>query len=150
MKLHAPGLDLGEVEDVVDQGKQVPARTQYAIERFEVLIEALRILAQHLGNADDGVERRAQLVAHVGEELRLGERERSLPTAAKIAKIAKPTRSKLWKGPAESGQICSVAGRHPRVGRRDPGVTVTRRQHQTVSISLAEIAVSNPSKTGQI
>jgi hypothetical protein len=32
----------------------------------------------------------------------------------------------------------------------DPGVTVTRRQHQTVSISLAEIAVSNPSKTGQI
>ena len=29
------------------------------------------ILPQHLGDADDGVERRAQLVAHAGEELRL-------------------------------------------------------------------------------
>ena len=34
-------------------------------------LSALRILPQHLGDADDGVERRAQLVAHVGEELRL-------------------------------------------------------------------------------
>ena len=33
--------------------------------------ERLRILPQHLGDADDGVERRAQLVAHAGEELRL-------------------------------------------------------------------------------
>jgi hypothetical protein len=72
MKLHAPRLYLGEVEDVVDQGKQVPARTQHAIERFEVLIEALRILAQHLGDADDGVEWRAELMAHVGEEARFG------------------------------------------------------------------------------
>src|SRR6516225_8111055 len=32
---------------------------------------ALGILAQHLADADDGVERRAQLVAHVGEELGL-------------------------------------------------------------------------------
>ena len=31
----------------------------------------LRILPQHLADADDGIERRAQLVAHVGEELRL-------------------------------------------------------------------------------
>ena len=36
-----------------------------------VLLQRLRILPQHLADADDGVERRAQLVAHVGEELRL-------------------------------------------------------------------------------
>ena len=35
--------------------------------RFEVA----RVLLQHLGDADDRVQRRAQLVAHVGEELRL-------------------------------------------------------------------------------
>ena len=32
---------------------------------------ASRILPQHLGDADDGIERRSQLMAHVGEELRL-------------------------------------------------------------------------------
>ena len=70
-KLHAPGLDLRQVEDVVDQGEQVPARAEHAVERLDVLLQRLRILPQHLGDADDGVERRAQLVAHVGEELRL-------------------------------------------------------------------------------
>ena len=71
VQLHSSGLDLGEVENVVDQGEQVAARAEHAIERFEVLLRRLGILAQHLGDADDGVERRAQLVAHVGEELRL-------------------------------------------------------------------------------
>src|SRR5436189_6312890 len=33
--------------------------------------DASAILAQHLGDTDDGVERCAQLMAHVGEELRL-------------------------------------------------------------------------------
>ena len=68
MQLHPPGLDLRQVENVVDQGKQVPARTQHAIERFGVLLERLRILPQHLADADDGIERRAQLMAHIGEE----------------------------------------------------------------------------------
>ena len=71
VKLHAPRLDLRQVEDVVDQREQVAARAEHAIERLEVLLRRLGILPQHLGDADDGVERRAQLVAHVGEELRL-------------------------------------------------------------------------------
>ena len=33
--------------------------------------ELRRVGDHHLGQADDGVERRAQLVAHAGEELRL-------------------------------------------------------------------------------
>ena len=49
----------------------MPARTENAIEGLGVLIQRLGILPQRLGNADDGVERRAQLVSHVGEELRL-------------------------------------------------------------------------------
>ena len=36
-----------------------------------VLLQRLGILPQHLGDADDRVEWRAQLVAHAGEELRL-------------------------------------------------------------------------------
>ena len=44
------------------------ARAVDAIERLGEARElrAFRLLAQHLGEADDGVERRAQLVAHIG------------------------------------------------------------------------------------
>ena len=70
-KFHAPGLDLGEVENVVDQREQVPARAEHAVERLGILLQRLGILPQHLADADNGVERRAQLVAHIGEELRL-------------------------------------------------------------------------------
>ena len=38
MKLHAPCLDLREVENVVDQGEQVPACAKHAIERLDVLL----------------------------------------------------------------------------------------------------------------
>src|SRR5262249_33652264 len=49
---------------------QMPRCAKDAVERLKVLLCRLRILAQHLADADDGVERRAQLVAHVGEKLR--------------------------------------------------------------------------------
>src|ERR1700730_15329938 len=49
----------------------LPTRTEDAVERLGVLLERLRILAQHLAPSDDGVERRAQLVTHVGQDLRL-------------------------------------------------------------------------------
>src|SRR3984893_9280335 len=70
VKLHAPRLDLGQIENVVDQGEQVPAGSEHAVKRLGILLQRLRILPQHLADADDGVEWRAQLVAHVGEELR--------------------------------------------------------------------------------
>ena len=45
----------------------------HALQRLQRLFrpEARRICDHHLGQADDGVERRAQLVAHAGDELRL-------------------------------------------------------------------------------
>src|ERR1700730_16461121 len=52
LQLHPAGFDLREVEDVVYQSEQVPRCPEHAVERFEFLIEALRILAQHLGDAD--------------------------------------------------------------------------------------------------
>ena len=36
MKLHPPRLDLGEVENVVDQCEQMPTRTQHAVKRLGV------------------------------------------------------------------------------------------------------------------
>jgi hypothetical protein len=45
----------------------------HTAQRFQRLFraEARRVADHHLRQADDGVERRAQLVAHAGEELRL-------------------------------------------------------------------------------
>ena len=49
------------------------AGIEHAVQRFERLFgpEPRGVLGQHLGETDDGVERRAQFMAHIGEELRL-------------------------------------------------------------------------------
>src|SRR6516225_5899132 len=48
----------------------MPACTEDPIERLGVLLCCFRILPQHFADANDGVERRAQFMTHVGEELR--------------------------------------------------------------------------------
>ncbi len=67
------GFDLREVQHLVDEAKEVSPGGIHTAQRFQGLFraEARRIGDHHLGQADDGVERRAQLVAHAGEELRL-------------------------------------------------------------------------------
>jgi hypothetical protein len=73
LELHAPGLDLGEVEDVVDEREQVAPGLVDVLQILGLLLVDLaeHALRQHLREADDRVERRPQLVRHVGEELRL-------------------------------------------------------------------------------
>ena len=72
-ELELAGFDLGEIEHLVDQAEQMRAGAVHPPQRLERLLgaEARRIRDHHLGEPDDGVERRAQLVAHIGEELRL-------------------------------------------------------------------------------
>jgi hypothetical protein len=83
LELHLPRLDLREIEDVVDEGQKVLPR---GVNILQVLV-LLRVqlaehpLAQHLREADDRVERRAQLMRHVGEEFGLvATRRLELPT----------------------------------------------------------------------
>jgi len=73
IELHLAGLDLGQVQDVVDQPQQVLAG---AVDLLEVgdeffLAEVLGLLLEHLAVADDRVERGPQLMGHVGQELGL-------------------------------------------------------------------------------
>src|SRR5215813_6053228 len=67
------GLDLRQIEHLVDEAKKVSTSAVHALQRFQRLFraEARRVGDHHLGQPDDGVERRAQLVAHTGKELRL-------------------------------------------------------------------------------
>ena len=73
-EVHLAGLDLGDVEDVVDHREQVLAGSADLLQIADLLAAAveLGVLEQDLAVADDGVERSAQLVAHLGQELGLG------------------------------------------------------------------------------
>ncbi len=64
------GLDVGQVEHIVDEGEQVAPRAQDAAEIR--LVPFVEVLLEHLAVAEDGVQRRAELVAHRGEEGGLG------------------------------------------------------------------------------
>jgi hypothetical protein len=73
LQLHAPRFDLREIEDVVDEGEEMVSRLEDVLEILGLLLVdvAEHLLGQDLREPDDGVERRAQLVRHVGEKLRL-------------------------------------------------------------------------------
>ena len=71
LDLELAGLDLREVENVVDDGEERFAR---AADGFQVtlLLRIERRFQQQFGEAQDAVHWRADFVAHVGQELRLG------------------------------------------------------------------------------
>src|ERR1700681_576683 len=74
------GLDLREVEDVVDEREQIGAGSPDGLRHLDLLVGEvlLAVVAELFGEDQQRVERRAQLVRHVGEKLRLvlrGERE---------------------------------------------------------------------------
>lgn len=68
--LQAAGFDLGKIEDIVDDGKgKVGGMLQRVDECLAFGVGGC--VAQEAGDADDGVERRTDLVAHVAEKLSL-------------------------------------------------------------------------------
>src|SRR4030095_3132101 len=73
LQLHPARLDLGEVQDVVDQREQVAPRGQDEPDVLGLLLVKLakHAVVQHLREADDRVEGGAELMGHVGEELGL-------------------------------------------------------------------------------
>ncbi len=66
------GLDLGHVQHIVDQIEQMLAAAIDDIQTFELRFGQRGLLAQQTGETEDGVQRRAQLVAHAGEKGALG------------------------------------------------------------------------------
>src|SRR5205814_10635810 len=71
VQLELAGLDLREVEDVVDQRQQVLPALLDGRQAAGLLGREVAVPLQQLRIAEDRVERRAQLVAHAGQELAL-------------------------------------------------------------------------------
>ena len=73
-KLHLAGFDFREIQDAVDQREEMlPGTLDLSEVRDEEFFEflfsqILDLLLEHLAVTDDGVQRRPQLVAHVGEK----------------------------------------------------------------------------------
>ena len=71
VQLELAGLDLGEVEQVVDHAEQVVGGRLDRLEVLPLVLGQGRVEGQ-LGHAEDGVHGGADLVADVGQELVLG------------------------------------------------------------------------------
>ena len=71
IELKLAGFDLREVEDLVDEAEKMSTRAVHARSGSVAFLraEARCIGDHHFGQPDDRVERRAQLVAHAGDEL---------------------------------------------------------------------------------
>ena len=65
------GFDARDVQDLVDQIEQMLPAADDLLHALAVL-RRQRILLKQLREPEDGVERRAQLVTHAGEEVALG------------------------------------------------------------------------------
>src|SRR6476469_10685641 len=72
-QLQVSRLDLREIEDLIDQSKQMLAAVQDVCEKpgSLLLADLQRWINHHVGKADDRVQRRAQLVTHASNKLRL-------------------------------------------------------------------------------
>ena len=69
LEVELASLDLREVEDVVQDDEQVVGAVANGLDEVPLLVVQLGA-QQQLGHADNAVHRRAELMAHVGEELR--------------------------------------------------------------------------------
>ena len=73
LHIHLAGFDLAQIENVVNQSQQVGARR---VDRFRIFDlfrrqDVLAVLSQHLSEDQQVIQRRAQLMAHIGQELAL-------------------------------------------------------------------------------
>jgi hypothetical protein len=71
VELELSGLDLREVEHLIDKAKKVSTSAVHALQWLLRLFcsEPRRVFDHHFRQSNDGIERRAQLVAHTGDEL---------------------------------------------------------------------------------
>ena len=75
VQIQLAGVDPRQIEHLVDQVQKMLAALANETDIFGLprLERPGNPVLQHLGEAEDRIERRAQFVAHIGEELRFGD-----------------------------------------------------------------------------
>ena len=69
---HLAALDLGHIQDVVQQAQQVVRRSLDLVKALDAGLLGLVVLQRDLGHANDAVHGRADLVRHARQEIALG------------------------------------------------------------------------------
>ena len=153
LQLHPAGLDLGEVEDVVDQREQMLAGFEHVVDVGELALVQLaeHLLVQHLAEADDRVQRRSQLVRHRGEEVGLVAARR-LELAVQRARARRSSgspsrrgcRSRRGSGPrvALPNSPAAISSRRSSVRRR--GTTTDQASRRPSASASSEAAAPTP------
>ena len=92
VQLHPARLDLGQVEHVVEQGEEVAPGVEDVLHVLGLAVVELaeHPLQQHLREADDRVERRAELVRHAREEVGLVLARRGELAALQLELLVQP------------------------------------------------------------
>mmetsp|Transcript_18214 Transcript_18214/g.43670 ORF Transcript_18214/g.43670 Transcript_18214/m.43670 type:complete len:579 (-) Transcript_18214:81-1817(-) len=130
LELHLAGLDLGEVEHVVDDAQQMLGRIGDLLQ--PLLLHRLDGVALgQVGQADDGVHRRADLVAHVGEEGALGQ-VRCLGGVRGIGELGRACRDEFLQVVAVALQFESIAPLARDVGQE------AMPEHAAVGLQLGD------------
>ena len=93
LQIELAGLDLGEIENLLDQRQQRFARGLRRLGVSELLGRERRV-EQQIGHAENAVERRADFVADRGEEARLGA-VGGFRLVARLLERAQPRRRQL-------------------------------------------------------
>ncbi len=72
IQIEMAGTDPGQIQQIVDDGQQMAAAARDRAQRILAGGLGQRALPYEIGVAENGVQRRAQLMAHAGQELILG------------------------------------------------------------------------------
>ena len=138
-QLHLAGLDLRQIEDVVNQLEQMIAGGVNVLEEFVQprRNRLARVLEQHARKSDDRIERRAQLVRHVREKLILRTISRHQPQV-RFAQLVRSLHHALFERVGESFEIFV----EQRVLDRDRGLVRDRSQKNRIVLTERVLVVT--------
>ena len=125
LERHVAGLDRRQVEDVVDQRHQAMRAVENAAAVFELPLgqRAEILVRQDLGEADDRVERGAQLVGDVGDELAL----EAAGGFQRVVPLAQDALDPRRVGDVEAGHQDIAVGQWHRRQLHDRAVAAVKR-----------------------
>ena len=148
--LELPRLDLRQVENLVDQLQQMLAGTRDPLQRLAraPVARILGILHEHFGDANDGVQWRAQFMAHIGEEPALGDRR----LHRRVARLGQPVDElpKLQLAILKLGDVGEHADdspiRSPPLADLEPHAAAALLFEGTLGIAVAIEPLGDPAR----
>ncbi len=158
VELEIAGVDFGEVQNLVDGVEQMRPALADAVEIFPLppVYRAGGAARQHFRKPDDGVERGAQLVAHIGEKLRFGDvggfglrfglaqqafgADLLADVAGGSAVALELTRAVEDRPAADRNRLLALVSDFPRVG--EVAKRVVAVQNPAVNAPLLDVAVA--------